>query len=149
MHYLGLDIGGTFVKAGLVDETGGVVESRKAPTNPDDLTSFLLTLTDLVHDFQKTATIDAIGIGVPGFRSAKTHIVEESPNIPCLKHVNLEQLVADQVHIRVVSENDANAAAYAEFACGAGRGLQHMAHLTLGAGLGSAFVLNGRLVTGA
>jgi glucokinase len=149
MHYLGLDIGGTFVKAGLVDETGRVLESSKAPTVTDDLNRFLSTLTDLIHEFQKTTEIDAVGIGVPGLRSAKTHIIETSPNIRCLKHVNLEQLVADQVHLRVVSENDANAAAYAEFVCGAGAGHRHMAHLTLGTGLGSGFVLNGSLFTGA
>jgi glucokinase len=149
MHYLGLDIGGTFIKAGLVDETGRVLESSKAPTDTADLNGFLSTLTDQIRAFQKTASIDAIGIGVPGFRSAKTHIIEESPNIRCLKHVNLEQLVADQVHLRVVSENDANAAAYGEFVCGAGVGLRHLAHLTLGTGLGSGFILNESLFTGA
>src|SRR5206468_1974278 len=76
-------------------------------------------------------------------------IIETSPNIPCLTHVNLEELLADQVHVRVVSENDANAAAYAESRCGAGVGLQHMAHLTLGTGLGSGLILNRSLFTGA
>src|SRR5205823_6660191 len=107
MRYIGLDIGGTSIKAGLVDETGRVLESQKAPTITDDLNGFLSTLTDLIREFQKTTEIDAIGIGVPGLRSSKTHIIETSPNIRCLKSVNLEQLVADQVHIRTVSENDA------------------------------------------
>jgi glucokinase len=149
MRYIGLDIGGTSIKAGLVDETGRVLESQKAPTITDDLNGFLSTLTDLIREFQKTTAIDAIGIGVPGLRSSKTHIIETLPNIRCLKHVNLEQLVADQVHIRTVSENDANAAAYGEFVCGAGVGLRYMAHLTLGTGLGSGFILNGSLFTGA
>jgi glucokinase len=149
MHYVGLDIGGTSIKAGLVDETGRVLESRRALTITDDLKGFVSTLTELVHEFQKTTSIDAIGIGVPGLRSFKTHIIETSPNIPCLKKTNLEELLADQVHIRTVSENDANAAAYAEFVCGVGVGLRHMAHLTLGTGVGSGFVLNGGLFTGA
>lgn len=149
MRYLGLDIGGTSIKAGLIDETGHTLESRRAPTLTDDLHGFLSTLTELVRKFQKAAAIDGIGIGVPGLHSSKTHIIETAPNIPCLKHVNLEQLVADQVHIRTISENDANAAAYAEFVCGAGVGLRHMAHLTLGTGLGSGLVLNGSLYTGA
>ena len=149
MHYLGLDIGGTSVKAGLVDEAGRVLESHRAPTVTDDLDGFLSTLTELIRQFQKTAAIDGIGVGVPGLRSSKTHTIETSPNIRCLKKINLEELLADQVHIRVVTENDANAAAYGEFICGAGVGLQHMAHLTLGTGLGSGLVLNGRLFTGA
>jgi glucokinase len=149
MYYLGLDIGGTTIKAGLVDETNHVLEARRAPTVVDDLKSFISKLTDLVHDFQKSAAIDAVGIGVPGLRSSRTHRIETSPNIPCLKNVNLEQLVADEVHLKVVSENDANAGAYAEFICGAGIGLQHLAYLTLGTGLGSGLVLNGSLYTGA
>src|SRR5262249_44086705 len=141
-------IGGTSIKAGLVDEIGRVLESIKIPTATDDLNAFLSNVAELIHEFQKTADIDAVGMGVPGLRSARTHIIETSPNIPCLKHVNLEQLVAEQVHIHCVSENDANAAAYAEFVCGAGSGVQQMAHLTLGTGLGSGFVLNGSLFTG-
>jgi len=149
MHYLGIDIGGTSIKAGLVDETGRVLESRRALTITDDLNGFLLTLTELVREFQKTAAIDAIGIGVPGLHSSKTHNIEVSPNIRCLTHVNLEQILADQVHIRIVAENDANAAAYAEYVCGAGVGLRQVAYLTLGTGLGSGLVLNGSLFTGA
>ena len=149
MRYIGLDIGGTTTKAGLINETGQLLESRKVPTATDDLSSFVSNLTAVVRDFQKSTRVDGVGVGVPGLRSSKTHIIETSPNIRCLNNVNLEGLVADQVHIRTVSENDANAAAYAEFVCGAGAGLQHMAHLTLGTGLGSGFVLNGRLFTGA
>ncbi len=149
MQYLGLDIGGTNIKAGLVDETGRILDSRRAPTVVNDLNGFLSNLTELIREFQKVARFDAIGIGLPGLRSAKTGVIETAPNLPCLNHVNLEQLVADQVHIHAISENDANAAAYAESRCGAGVGIQQMAHLTLGTGLGSGFVLNGSLFTGA
>src|SRR5438132_11551022 len=148
MYYLGLDIGGTTIKAGLIDGANHVLEARKAPTVVDDLKGFISKLAELIRDFQKSTAIDAIGIGVPGLRSSKTHEIVTSPNIPCLKNVNLEQLVADQVHLKVVSENDANAGAYAEFVCGAGLGLQHLAYLTLGTGLGSGLVLNGSLYTG-
>jgi glucokinase len=149
MRYLGLDIGGTSIKSGLVDETGRVLESRRTSTVIDDLDGFLSNVTELIRQFQNSASIDAIGMGVPGLRSSKTHIIETSPNIPCLKNVNLEQVVANQVHVRCVSENDANAAAYAEFVCGSGVGLRQVAHLTLGTGLGSGFILNGSLFTGA
>jgi glucokinase len=149
MHYLGIDIGGTSIKAGLVDETGRVLESRRALTITNDLNGFLLTLTELVREFQKTADIHAIGVGVPGLHSSKTHIIEISPNIPCLTHVNLADSLADQVHLRIVTENDANAATYAEYVCGAGVGLRHVAYLTLGTGLGSGLVFNESLFTGA
>src|ERR1700740_3263467 len=132
MYFLGLDIGGTTVKAGLIDEAARVLEARKTPTVVDDLNTFISKLTELIRDFQKSAPIDAVGIGVPGLRSSRTHAIVTSPNIPCLKNVNLEELVAEEVHLKVVSENDANAGAYAEFICGAGSGLQDMAYLTLG-----------------
>ena len=149
MPYLGIDIGGTSIKAGLVDETGRVLDLRRALTITNDLNHFVSTLSELVRAFQSVAAIDAIGIGVPGLHSSRMHIIQTSPNILCLKQVNLEELLADQVHIRTVTENDANAAAYAEFVCGAAVGFQHVAHLTLGTGLGSGLVLNGRLFTGA
>jgi glucokinase len=148
MRYLGVDIGGTSIKAGLVDETGRVGESRRSLTVTDNLNGFLSTLTELIREFQKTGAIDALGVGVPGLHSSKTGVVETSPNIPCLRKVNLKELVADQVQIRTITENDANAAAYGEFVCGAGAGLQHMAYLTLGTGLGSGLVLNGSLFSG-
>jgi glucokinase len=149
MHYLGVDIGGTSIKAGLVDETGRILESRRAQTITDSLSGLTSTLTELVGAFRNIAPLTAIGIGVPGLHSSKTNIIETSPNIPCLKRVNLGQLLANQVHIRTVTENDANAAAYAEFVCGAGVGLQQMAYITLGTGVGSGFVLNGTLYSGA
>jgi glucokinase len=149
MHYVGLDIGGTSIKAGLVDETGRVLESHRAPTAADDLNAFLFNVTELIREFQKSTEVKGVGMGVPGLHSTRTHIIETSPNIPCLKKVNLEQLVAEQVHMQCVSENDANAAAYAEFVCGAGTGVQHMAYLTVGTGLGSGLVLNGRLFRGS
>jgi glucokinase len=149
MHYLGLDVGGTTIKAGLVDENNRVLESHSTPTIIDDLNGFISKLTDLIHHFQKSARIDAVGIGVPGLRSSKTGAIRTSPNIACLNNVNVEELLADKVHLRVVSENDANAGAYAEFMCGAGVGLQNLAYLTLGTGLGSGLILNGRLYTGA
>src|SRR5687767_3745284 len=102
MYFLGVDIGGTTIKAGLVDETGQVLESRKAITIADDLNGFLLKLTELIRDFQKSHAIDAIGIGIPGLRNSRTHVIEVSPNIPCLDKVNLELLLADQVHLPVI-----------------------------------------------
>jgi glucokinase len=149
MYYIGLDVGGTTIKAGLIDDVGTVLESRKAVTIVDDLNRFISTLTELNRGFQNLFEIESIGIGVPGLHSSKTGVIETSPNIPCLQNVNLETLVADQVHLPVISENDANAGAYAESQCGAGAGCRHMVYLTLGTGLGSGIVLNGKLYTGA
>lgn len=149
MHYLGVDIGGTTIKAGLCDETGRVLESRKTATATGDLKLLISNLADLIRDIQRSHSIKAIGLGIPGLRNSKTHVIETSPNIPCLDQVNLEQVLADQVHIDVVSENDANAGAYGEFVCGAGTGSRNLVYLTIGTGFGSGIVLNGEMFRGS
>ena len=151
MYYLGVDIGGTTIKAGLVDETGQIVDRARIPTIIDSQSGFLSSLTELIRGFQNAPNppkIQAIGIGIPGLRNATTRRIIFSPNIPCLTNLSLEKPVADEVHLPVTTENDANAAAYAEFVCGLGKGLLHFAYLTLGTGLGSGVILNGKLFTG-
>ena len=148
MYYIGADIGGTTIKVGLVNDTGSIVDQVRVPTVIDDLDRMVSDLTSVVRDYQKTNKIEAVGLGIPGLRNARTHRIVTSPNIPSLTNVSLEKLVADEVHIRVVSENDANAAAYAEFIAGYGIGTQQMAYLTLGTGLGSGVILDGKLFGG-
>jgi len=149
MNYVGIDIGGTNIKAGLVDDSGAVRDARRVPSVIDDIDELLKTLASIVADFQKQVAIDAVGIGVPGLRSTKTHLIETSPNIPCIHNLNLEALLSKQLKLPVLSENDANAGAYGEWVAGAGRGIQHMAYLTIGTGLGCGLILSGALYRGA
>src|SRR5688572_28322094 len=111
MYYLGIDVGGTTIKAGLVDAAGQLCETRKIPTIVADLNAFVSTLSELIIDFQKTAPITAIGLGIPGLLCSTTRKIQTSPNIPCLREVSLEAILANQVHLPVITENDANAGA--------------------------------------
>jgi len=149
MNYVGIDIGGTTIKAGLVDDTGSVRDARRTPTIVDDIDGLLKTLISLISQFQSSTSIEAVGIGIPGLRSTRTHLIETSPNIPCIHNLNLEALLSKQLNLPVISENDANAGAYGEWVAGAGRGLQYMAYLTIGSGLGCGLVLSGALYRGA
>lgn len=149
MNYVGIDIGGTNIKAGLVDDSGTVCDTRQIPTIVDDIDGLISSLTKIVHEFQTEARIDAVGVGIPGLRSTRSHLIETSPNIPCIHNLNLEVLLSKQLGMPVVTENDANAGAYGEWVCGAGRGLQHMAYITIGTGLGSGLILSGSLYRGA
>jgi len=149
MNYVGIDIGGTNIKAGLVDDSGAVRDVRRIPSIIDDIDGLLKTLATIVSDFQKQATIEAVGIGIPGLRSTKTYLIETSPNIPCIHNLNLEALLSKQLKLPVISENDANAGAYGEWVAGAGRGLQYVAYLTIGTGLGCGLILSGALYRGA
>ena len=149
MYYLGIDVGGTTIKSGLVDEFGKLGIARKVPTIVTDLDGFVATIADLVDDFQRSSPIAAVGIGIPGLLNSRSRIVETSPNIACIHNVALEKIIADRVKLPVITENDANAGAYAETVSGAARGMRDVVYLTLGTGLGSGLVLNGKLYRGA
>lgn len=149
MNYVGIDIGGTNIKAGLVDDSGAVRDARRMPSVVDDIDALLKTLAAIVADFQSHASVEAVGIGIPGLRSTRTHLIETSPNIPCIHNLNVEALLSKLLKLPVISENDANAGAYGEWVAGAGRGLQYMAYLTIGTGLGCGLVLSGALYRGA
>src|SRR5262245_5608356 len=147
MYYLGIDIGGTSIKAGLVDELGVVHEIHRAPTIVDNLDGLISTLAELFKRFQSTP-IRGIGVGVPGLHSYDTKIIEISPNIPCLRSVALEALLTTRLGMPVVTENDAKAGAYGEWVR-AKTPVQHMAYITIGTGFGCGIVLHGQLYRGA
>jgi len=149
MNYVGIDIGGTNIKAGLIDESGKVHKTLGTLTIVDDLDGLISSLSNLLKEFQASANIDAVGIGIPGLRNTRTHRIETSPNIPCVHNLNLEELLSKPLKLPVITENDANAGAYGEWVCGAGRNLQFMAYITIGTGLGGGLILNGALYRGA
>jgi glucokinase len=149
MHYVGFDIGGTAIKAGLVDEDGRILERLTAHTPATSLDDLAATLTNIYLDFRKSSPVAGVGIGVPGLVSLTTRKVVASPHVPCLKDVDLGELLTNRLRLPVLVDNDANAAAFGEFACGAGKGLQHIGCLTLGTGLGSGLILSGKLFRGA
>jgi glucokinase len=132
-----------------VDESGTVSESHKAPTPAHNLGDLISELVGLITTLQKQAKVVAVGIGIPGLRSVRTREIQTSPHIPCLQNVNLEAPLRERIGLPVVTENDANAGAYGEWASGAAKGLQHVVYITLGTGLGCGLVLSGTLFRGA
>ena len=148
MHYIGIDIGGTTIKAGRVDALGAVSEYFSKPTPADNLNLLIAALEDLVSQLRTNASIAGVGIGVPGLRNAPPRAIQTSPHIPCLRDVNLEERLQQKLEMPVISENDANAGAYGEWRCGAGKGLHHLAYITLGTGLGCGLILSHALFRG-
>jgi len=153
--YLGLDIGGSFVKYGVVDADGGVLFSSRAATaqegNPGSLLKILRTVTtEMVdHSLSRGFQPRAMGIGSPGTvnpRSGK--VTGVSPNLPGWVNVELRTPFAE-FGLPVAVDNDANCSAYAEFKYGAGVGIQNAIVITLGTGIGSGIVIDGRLYHGA
>ena len=78
MHYIGIDIGGTNIKAGRIDDSGQVSALEKAPTPTNDLNALVATIERIVVTLQSNATVSGIGIGVPGLRNARTGIMASS-----------------------------------------------------------------------
>ena len=145
---IGIDVGGTKVAAGVVDENGTIVASlkRESPARSADKTED--TIAEVVAELRKEHDVTAVGIGAAGFIDASRSTVLFAPNLAWLDEP-LQREVADRVGLPVVVENDANAAAWAEYRFGAGQGARHMVAVTVGTGIGGGMALDGQLYRGA
>ncbi len=149
---IGIDIGGTFTKYGLVNRKGEVVGENAMPTKSDEpIESFLdriqSNLDELMSD-AGSATIKGIGIGAPNANYYSGNI-EDAPNLGWKGVVPLRNLIQKRYDLPVYLTNDANAAAIGEMRYGAAQGMKNFVMITLGTGLGSGIVVNGQLVYGA
>ncbi|GEL93805.1 ROK family glucokinase [Cellulomonas composti] len=150
MHAIGVDIGGTKIAAGVVDEAGTILAQTRRQTEPDHAASIDAAIADVYAELSASYEIGAIGLAAAGFVSADRSGVLFAPNIAWRDYPlrdNVARLIGDKVDI--VVENDANAAGWAEFRFGAARDVDDMLTLTIGTGLGGAIVSNGELVRGA
>lgn len=146
---IGVDVGGTTVKAGIVAMSGEVLDRVEHPTEAQAATKTTIEVTEAaIARSQDMGYVPvAVGIGAAGFVDVVSGSVTFSPNL-VYDDPELADAVAARVHLPVMVDNDANAAAWGERAVGAAKGANNMALLIMGTGLGSGFVSNGRLVRG-
>jgi glucokinase len=147
---IGVDVGGTKVAAGLVDEYGTVLEQDRRPTpstSPDQVVAVIGELVDQLRNKAGSREVEAVGLGAAGLIDAARATVLFAPNLAWRKEP-LRDHVAKRVGLPVVVENDANAMAWAEYRFGAGRGVEHLVCLTVGTGIGGGIVQDGQLVRG-
>jgi glucokinase len=153
-HYVGIDLGGTNLKLGLVTPDGKVVARHSCPTEAARGPEHVLgRMADAVrHVAEKSGiglkNVAAVGAAVPGPLDWKAGLVVVAPNLPGWKNLAVRDILQKDVGRPVVIENDANAAAYGEFRCGAARAVQSMFILTLGTGVGGGIILGGRMLRG-
>jgi glucokinase len=153
-RYVGIDLGGTNLKLGLVAADGGLIERLSVPTEASGGPEHVLgRMAQGVRDLAEKAglamdEVAAVGVGVPGPLDSAEGVVHFTPNMPGWINVRVRGTLEDHLGCTVVVENDANAAAYGEFRVGAGRDVDSMFVLTLGTGVGGGIVLNGRLLRG-
>ena len=152
-YYAGLDLGGTFVKGGIVDEEGKILVKDKIPTGRErPYTEIAADMARLVKDLAARADLAegqlaGVGIGSPGLIDAENGVIVYSNNIRW-ENVPLCGAVREQLGVPVCITNDANAAALGEHFCGAGKKFGSMVFITLGTGVGGGIILDGKLFEG-
>lgn len=145
---IGIDVGGTKIAAGVVDEQGRVLARLRADTPSSDAAAVLDVIGDLVDQLRRdhddsAGEIRALGIGAAGFVDATGSTVLFAPHLPW-RDENLRHAVADRTGLLVVVENDANAGGWAEWRFGAVQGEPDIVLVALGTGIGGAIVIDGQ-----
>ncbi len=139
MRIVGIDIGGTFIKAGLVIDDK-IIKTRKVRTEPKRLTDTLIEIT-------RNLGAEKLGVGAPGLVD-KDGVVSRPPNLLGIDKLSLKKILEDRLKIPVIIDNDANVIALGEYKYGAGRGVKNLVVMTLGTGVGGAIIINGKLHRG-
>ena len=146
---IGIDVGGTKVLGGVVDESGNILEKTRRDTPRQGGSELTKTIAEVALDLMRNHKVSAVGVSAAGFVSSDRKTMLATPNIAGWNGVNLDAELTELIGIDVVIENDGNAAAWGEAVFGAGRGEAHMLMLTVGTGIGSGIVVNGQLHRGA
>lgn len=152
-YYMGIDLGGTNIKAGVVDDAFRIIGRAKAKTGIPRPAEEVM---DAMAECAKAAAADAgvpweqirqVGVGVPGTANEETGVVEYANNL-LFENVPMREYLQKRLHKEIDITNDANAAALGEVLAGAARGASNAVAVTLGTGVGGGIIIDGRLFTG-
>jgi glucokinase len=146
---IGVDVGGTKVLGGVVDEAGKIIRSIRVDTPREGGHAVTEAIAGVVKKLADEFSLKSAGIAVPGFASSDRQTVLGVPNIKNWEEFNLSSELTKLLKFETFVENDANAAAWAEYRFGAAKGESHVIILTIGTGLGGGMVINGELYRGA
>ena len=152
--FLGIDLGGTNIKSGVVDDTGRPVSSVSVETNahrgPVEGLNNLEKAGRLAVEASELRWDDiaAVGLGSPGTMDLSTGMLLDPPNLPGWDNLPIRQLLGDRLGKPTVLQNDASAAAYGEYWVGGGRDTRSLVLFTLGTGIGGGIVQEGRVIEG-
>ena len=146
---IGIDVGGTKVLGGVVDESGKVLTTARKDTPRQGGSALTQTIADVAKELLEKHSVSSIGVSAAGFVSSDRKTMLATPNIADWNGVDLDGQLTKLIGLPVVIENDANAAAWGEAKFGAGKNQDHMMMLTVGTGIGGGIVVNGALYRGA
>ncbi len=150
--FLGVDVGGTKVAAGLISGSGEIIYKTRTPmvSNGDGNAGLaaVKAAIDQVISANPGRKIAGIGLSSPGPLDPRTGVVINPPNLPCWRNFALRDAVEAAYRLPVLLDNDANAAALAEAVWGSGRGYSSVFYATIGTGIGTGIVFDGRIYHG-
>lgn len=147
MYTIGIDIGGTKIAGALVDAQGAIVREDRVPSPAGDPDAMVDAVVGLIERLSEGHEVLGAGVAAAGFIDAEQSTIIYAPNISWRNEPFKAKLEA-KLSIPVIIENDANAAAWAEFRYGAGRGYKHMIMLTIGTGVGGAVITDSHMLRG-
>ena len=152
---IGIDVGGTNVKIALVNDEGKILYSNSVPTRAEMGYEYTVNnIKQAIYDLLKETKLEpkdiqGIGFGFPGQVDYRAGIVRNAPNIPGWVEIPIAKIFEDEFHIPTRVDNDVRCAALGELNYGAGKGCENLICITVGTGIGSGLVVNGKLVRGA
>src|SRR6266542_2871568 len=151
-YTIGLDLGGTNLRAAAIDRSGRMLDKVAESTNPEKGREVVLgdmaAVINKIRASRSGDTLAGIGIGVPGFVRLKEGLITNSNNLACLENFPIRDEIERRLNTRVILENDANAAALGEKWMGAGREGEDLVLLTLGTGIGGGIISGGKALHG-
>lgn len=154
MYYLGIDLGGTNIAVGIVDDAHKIIRKGSVPTKakrePEAIVADMAALCKalLTEEGLSLSDIAYVGIAAPGSALPEEGIIEYANNLP-FRHFEIAKILKKYLPVeRVLVENDANAAAYGEAIAGAAKGARYSVMVTLGTGVGGGIVLDNRVYSG-
>jgi glucokinase len=151
-YSIGVDLGGTNLRAAAIGRTGEVLEKISGSTNFSEgreaVLADIVSAINTLRGKHGTGGLAGMGVGVPGFIRIKEGFITGSNNLPYLEDFPVRDEISKRLGTRVILENDANAAALGEKWMGAGRGVDDLVLLTLGTGIGGGIISGGRVLRG-
>lgn len=148
---IGVDLGGTRLRAGRLDTQLNFLERTEMLTKADEgLDATLGRIKEIIKQIlpEDMTTLKGIGISVPGPCNPETGVVVAPPNLPGWKDVPLSQILKDEFDVPIYLGNDANVAALAEVSVGSAQGYRHVIYITVSTGIGTGIINDGRLILG-
>ncbi len=154
MYYIGVDLGGTNIAIGIVDENGKILKKASVPTRAErEADEIIRDMADLAKKLCdecgiSVSDVEYAGVATPGTADSATGVVVYANNLPFLRYPLAAKLQEFLGVKKVLIENDANAAAKGEVACGASKGHKNSVMITLGTGLGGGIVIDNKIYSG-